>query len=51
MQTVVDFFFGKEPTPEELVKKWRREIGAEGRSIDRSIRGNFCCIEIFLIFF
>jgi charged multivesicular body protein 3 len=39
MQSVVNFFFGKEPTPEEMVKKWRRDIGAEGRSIDRTIRG------------
>lgn len=42
MQSIVNFFFGKEPTPEEMVKKWRRDIGAEGRSIDRTIRGQYC---------
>eukprot|EP00029_Vermamoeba_vermiformis_P003437 TRINITY_DN13880_c0_g1_i1.p1 TRINITY_DN13880_c0_g1~~TRINITY_DN13880_c0_g1_i1.p1 ORF type:complete len:214 (+),score=66.14 TRINITY_DN13880_c0_g1_i1:104-745(+) len=39
MQAITNFFFGKEPTPEEMVKKWRREISAEGRTIDRTIRG------------
>jgi hypothetical protein len=41
MDTVRDFLFGKPLTPEEAVKKWRRDIQHEARSIDRNIRGTF----------
>ncbi|PRP72802.1 SNF7 family protein [Planoprotostelium fungivorum] len=32
------FLFGKRPSPEELVKKWRRELTKEQRLLDRQIR-------------
>jgi len=30
--------FGKKPSPEEYVKKWKRELKKEERNLDRSIR-------------
>jgi hypothetical protein len=39
MDALRDFLFGKPLTPEEAVKKWRRELAGEGRQIDRNIRG------------
>jgi hypothetical protein len=39
MDALRDFLFGKPLTPEEAVKKWRRELAHEGRQIERNIRG------------
>jgi len=41
MDAVRDFIFGKPLTPEEAVKKWRRELTHEARAIERNIRGSF----------
>jgi len=30
--------FGKKPTPEEYVKKWKRELQHEQRNLERTIR-------------
>eukprot|EP01121_Diplochlamys_sp_Union-15-3_P000323 TRINITY_DN10304_c0_g1_i1.p1 TRINITY_DN10304_c0_g1~~TRINITY_DN10304_c0_g1_i1.p1 ORF type:complete len:214 (+),score=54.22 TRINITY_DN10304_c0_g1_i1:66-707(+) len=35
---MLSFVFGKKPTPEETVKKWRRELRKEGYAIERQIR-------------
>ncbi len=34
-----NFIFGQRLTPEEQVKKWKRELSLERRGIDRGIRG------------
>eukprot|EP01128_Nolandella_sp_AFSM9_P006729 TRINITY_DN3528_c0_g1_i1.p1 TRINITY_DN3528_c0_g1~~TRINITY_DN3528_c0_g1_i1.p1 ORF type:complete len:249 (+),score=98.52 TRINITY_DN3528_c0_g1_i1:74-748(+) len=38
MDSISTFFFGKKLTPEENVKKWKREMNKEKRGIDRNIR-------------
>jgi hypothetical protein len=35
----LSFLFGKTIKPEEVVRKWQRELRKEERNIDRSIRG------------
>lgn len=34
----MSFLFGKQPKPEELVRKWKRELQKEQRQLDRQIR-------------
>jgi charged multivesicular body protein 3 len=38
MDTIVNALFPKPPTVEEMVRKWRRELGREIRALDRNIR-------------
>jgi len=37
-ENVKTFLFGKQLTPDELVKKWKRELNAQRRELDRGIR-------------
>lgn len=37
LDSLRDFLFGKPPTPEESVKKWRAELRKEMRTLDRSV--------------
>lgn len=37
LDSLRDFIFGKPPTPEESVKKWRAELRKEIRNLDRSV--------------
>jgi len=39
LDSLSTFIFGKRLTPEEYVKKWRRELNKERRDLDRNIRG------------
>jgi hypothetical protein len=36
----LSFLFGKTVKPEEVVRKWQRELRKEERNIERSIRGS-----------
>jgi len=37
-ESVKTFLFGKQYTPDELVKKWKRELNLQKRELDRGIR-------------
>jgi charged multivesicular body protein 3 len=39
MSKIVQSIFGKQLTPDELVKKWRQTIRAEERKLDKQFRG------------
>jgi charged multivesicular body protein 3 len=39
MDQIGEFLFGKRMTPEEHVKKWKRDLNKEKRELDRNIRG------------
>jgi len=39
MDQISTFIFGKRMTPEEYVKKWKRDLNKEKRELDRNIRG------------
>ena len=39
LDSLRDFLFGKPPTPEEVVKKWRAELRKEMRQLDRNVAG------------
>jgi hypothetical protein len=39
LDSLRDFLFGKPPTPEEVVKKWRGELRKEMRQLDRNVLG------------
>jgi len=36
--SVQTFFFGKPLTPEEMVKKWRKDLTAQSREVNRNVR-------------
>lgn len=40
---VGEFLFGKRMTPEEYVKKWKRDLNKEKRELERNIRGTPPC--------
>jgi len=39
LDSISTFIFGKRLTPEEYVKKWKRDLNKERRELDKNIRG------------